>query len=275
MLTSPDKVKEFLLSVQETEKDFNVVFTGKMHKRIDGKYFPNDHTISINDRNFTHASTLLYTAMHEYAHHLQFILRDKTGHNREFWTIFHNLVDTAIEKKLYMPPPRNQTIIEKEKEIKALLLERANIEKRIGWLSRELWEDVEEAGGEIEFEIERELKEDMKTIKDICLISKLDTCGTDYNTEQSIIIAKKGNDAAIAIQQGKTLVQAQTAGKLIEKEDPYEALKKEKEQVVKKIEHLKERKDAIDFRMKQYELEFDKAQKEAEPEPDALDLGGL
>lgn len=275
MLTSPDKVKEFLLSVQETEKDFTVVFTGKIHKKINGQYFFNDHTISINDRNFTHDSTLLYTAMHEYAHHIQFILRDKSGHNREFWTIFHNLVDTAIEKKLYTPPPRNEAIIEKEKEIKALLLERANIEKKIGSLSRELWEEVADAGGAIDYEIERELKEDMKLIKDVCLIAGIAPCGTEYNTEQSIIIGKKGTDAAIAIRDGKTLVQAQTAGKQIEKEDPYERLKKEKAQVVKKIERLKDRKDAIDFRMKQYELEFDKAEKEAIPDLNELNLGGL
>ncbi|MBE3131484.1 MAG: hypothetical protein IMZ54_12325, partial [Acidobacteria bacterium] len=56
---------------------------------------------------------------------------------------------------------------------------------------------------------------------------------------------------------GKTIVQAQTAAMAPEEElDPYEALKKEKEQIAERIVKLEDRKDRVEGRMRQMELRF-------------------
>jgi hypothetical protein len=65
--------------------------------------------IIIHNRNFqadeTGQNLLLYTAIHEYAHHLHACSRGGTlstrAHNSEFWAIFHALLEKAEAKKIY------------------------------------------------------------------------------------------------------------------------------------------------------------------------------
>ncbi len=100
-----DAVKELLLSVEESSLEFSVTFTGKASRKVNGLYKPDTHEILLHNRNFKTDNQLIYTAIHEYTHHL---LNETSGgfatsrvHNTEFWARFHGLLEKAEEKGLY------------------------------------------------------------------------------------------------------------------------------------------------------------------------------
>jgi len=111
-----DQVKEKLLAIEDAPLDFTLVFSGKKSKKVNGLYKPQSREIIIHNRNFntegkgaslddTGKNLLLYTAIHEYAHHLHACSRGGTlsprAHNSEFWAIFHALLEKAEKKKIY------------------------------------------------------------------------------------------------------------------------------------------------------------------------------
>jgi len=104
-----DKVKEKLLAIEDAPLEFSLVFSGKKSKKVNGLYKPQSREIILHNHNFkpdeTGQNLLLYTAIHEYAHHLHACSRGGTlsprAHNSEFWAIFHALLEKAEKKKIY------------------------------------------------------------------------------------------------------------------------------------------------------------------------------
>jgi hypothetical protein len=100
-----DQLVTQLRSIEDTLVDFTVVFTGKQNKRMHGIYKPDTREICINERNFVSDNLLLYTAIHEYAHHLHAVAHGGNlplrSHNSEFMAILHRLLHTAESKGLY------------------------------------------------------------------------------------------------------------------------------------------------------------------------------
>jgi len=109
MSINQDKVKEKLLAIEDAPLEFSLVFSGKKSKKVNGLYKPQSREIIIHNRNFKQdeagQNLLLYTAIHEYAHHLHACSRGGTlsprAHNSEFWAIFHALLEKAEGKKIY------------------------------------------------------------------------------------------------------------------------------------------------------------------------------
>jgi len=101
-----DHVKTRLIEIEEPAEDFSVVFSGRMNKKADGLYYPERKEILIHNGNFTESNQLIYTAIHEYAHHIQFCRADapvsSRAHTVDFWSIFHRLLFTAEEKGIYV-----------------------------------------------------------------------------------------------------------------------------------------------------------------------------
>lgn len=100
-----DQVKELLLALDKNVPDFSVIFSGKKSGKVDGLYYPDRREIIIHNKNFTEDSQLIYTAIHEYAHHLQHarspVPISSRAHTVAFWDILHKLLFAAEEKKLY------------------------------------------------------------------------------------------------------------------------------------------------------------------------------
>ena len=104
-----DFVKEKLLKIEDAPMEFSLVFSGKKSSKVNGLYKPQTREIIIHNRNFkpdeAGQNLLLYTAIHEYAHHLHACSRGGTlsprAHNSEFWAIFHALLEKAESKKIY------------------------------------------------------------------------------------------------------------------------------------------------------------------------------
>jgi hypothetical protein len=107
---SPNDVKQTLLSLEEPKTEFSVIFSGKKSRKVNGLYKSESREIIIQNRNFltengTDENLLLYTAIHEYAHHLHSERRGgklpPRAHGPEFWAIFHELLEKAESKSLY------------------------------------------------------------------------------------------------------------------------------------------------------------------------------
>jgi hypothetical protein len=102
-----DQVKDKLLEIDGEVADFTLIFSGKMSKKVDGLYHPDTHEIIIHNKNFEEDNSLIYTAIHEYAHHIQFTRHAKettprAHHTVLFWNIFHKLLKTAEERGIYI-----------------------------------------------------------------------------------------------------------------------------------------------------------------------------
>jgi hypothetical protein len=106
-----DKIKQMLLDIRESNLDFTVVQSGKESKRVNGLYKPDTHEIILHNKNFKQESQLVYTAIHEYAHHLiaeeQLALNGSSYipnakcHTQAFWALFHELLKIAETKGYY------------------------------------------------------------------------------------------------------------------------------------------------------------------------------
>jgi hypothetical protein len=100
-----DQVKAKLLAIEDAPLEFSLIYSGKKSNKVNGLYKPESREIIIHNRNFTDDNLLLYTAIHEYAHHLHACSRGGTlsvrAHTSEFWAIFHGLLEKAEAKKIY------------------------------------------------------------------------------------------------------------------------------------------------------------------------------
>jgi hypothetical protein len=105
-----DQVKEKLLAIEDAPMEFALIFSGKKSSRVNGLYKPESREIIIHNRNFlgpegSNDNLLLYTAIHEYAHHLHACARGGSlstrAHSSEFWAIFHSLLEKAEAKNIY------------------------------------------------------------------------------------------------------------------------------------------------------------------------------
>jgi hypothetical protein len=100
-----DRVREILLDLEEPKTEFSLIFSGKESSLVNGLYKPQSREIIIHNRNFDSEGQLLYTAIHEYAHHLHCERKGGVSsgraHTNEFWLIFHELLVKAESKGYY------------------------------------------------------------------------------------------------------------------------------------------------------------------------------
>ena len=105
---SNDQIKKVLLSLRKSAHDFTVILSGKKSRKVHGLYKPDTREIIIHNRNFTNDNELMYTAIHEYAHHLQFTTSptpiSARSHTTAFWNLLHTLLFEAEEKGIYTNP---------------------------------------------------------------------------------------------------------------------------------------------------------------------------
>jgi hypothetical protein len=103
-----DQVKETLLSIREAAQDFTVILSGKKSGRVNGLYKPESREIILHNKNFSNDNELMYTAIHEYAHHIQFsgagAPTSARTHTTAFWNLFHGLLFEAEEAGAYKNP---------------------------------------------------------------------------------------------------------------------------------------------------------------------------
>ena len=116
-----EQVIKKLLLLDNSVEDFVVTFSGKTSSKVDGLYKPDIREILIHNKNHADDNQLMYTAIHEFAHHIQFTRSSKPvssrSHTIDFWNILHKLLKKAEELGIY------SNVFEKEDEFKILTKE--------------------------------------------------------------------------------------------------------------------------------------------------------
>ena len=167
-----DEVKKKLLAIEDAPLDFTVVFSGKHSKKVNGLYKPDTREIIIHNRNFTggsggqeaDANLLVYTAIHEYAHHLHACARgwrlSARAHTAEFWAILHGLLEKAEAKGIYKDVFSGSNELEKLTDTirKKYLTENGNLVKELGQLLLKAHDLCSAIGGRYEDYIDRVLR---------------------------------------------------------------------------------------------------------------------
>jgi hypothetical protein len=165
-----DQVKAALLKIEDAPLDFTLIFSGKKSKRVNGLYKPDTREILLHNRNFDDGrggaddNLLLYTAIHEYAHHLHACARggnlSAKAHTAEFWAILHGLLETAEAKGIYKNVFEGSTELTKLTETirEHFLKENGSLVKELGKHLLRAHELCAAAGGRWEDYIDRVLR---------------------------------------------------------------------------------------------------------------------
>jgi hypothetical protein len=163
-----DQIKKALLKVADAPLEFDVILTGKKSRKVNGLYKTETREIILHNRNFTDDAAgenlLLYTAIHEYAHHLHACARGGTlsarAHTSEFWAIFHELLEKAEKKNIYRNVFTDSPELEKLTTLikKEFLEENGNLFKELGKYLIKAREMCEKIGGRFEDYVDRVLR---------------------------------------------------------------------------------------------------------------------
>lgn len=134
-----DQIKALLLELEQPPEDFSVVLTGKRSRKVDGLYRHETRELLIHSRNHKSERELLHTAIHEYAHHLQYcgsaVPISGRVHSSRFWAILHGLLTKAEDKGLYSSPFDGDAELRRvTARIRALNAENGTLMKELGEL---------------------------------------------------------------------------------------------------------------------------------------------
>jgi len=255
-----NQVKEKLLAIEDAPLEFSLVFSGKKSSKVNGLYKPTSREIILHNRNFKQddagQNLLLYTAIHEYAHHLHACSRGGTlsprAHNSEFWSIFHALLEKAETKKIY------QDVFSGSPELLKLTeVIRNKYLKNNGELVKEMGKHLLKAhdlcykiGVRFEDYVDRMLRIPRTAANTAIKMFEYDIAPEVGPDNMRFLAGIRNGDerkaAETALIKGKSpdTVKIQVRGKEKE-EDPVERLEKEKIRLERTIETLNKRLDEV------------------------------
>jgi hypothetical protein len=261
-----EQVKENLLKLHECKEDFTLVFSGKKNGKVNGFYKFATKEIVIHDRNFLNEddetlneNLLMFTAIHELAHHLCRTelgqKNDRAAHNAVFWQTFNDLTDKAEELAIYHPviSENTQELID---EARSISLQIAELQRKQGEVLVKLQEACEKDGLRYEDMVERKAQIAKETERESVRAYQIgeQTNGLGADIQEAAVKARneETRDAIIqAGKEGKSVIQAKQAAKSVPAKAPVEndetaALKKEAGRIKKSIENLTHRLEEIE-----------------------------
>lgn len=254
-----EQIKQMLLQIEESKLEFTVTMTGKESTRVNGLYKPETREILLHNKNFKSDMQLIYTAIHEYTHHLineaqleenggKFPAKGAKVHTADFWAKFHELLEKAEQLGIY------KINLDDYPELKELTENiRTNYVEANGKLMQEFGkllvkahELCEEANIRYEDYLDRILCLPRNTARDITKVAVVPVNpALGFDNMKKVAAIKKPDERASAEQQilgGKT---PDTVRELMKKKasgaDPREKLEKEKNRLEKTIEALQQR----------------------------------
>ncbi|MDR0719463.1 MAG: hypothetical protein LBF78_07490 [Treponema sp.] len=273
-----DEVKEKLLLLHTCAVEFNVLFSGKKSKKVNGIY-KNSRDIVIHNKNFTKDETLFYTAMHELAHHIlvtEYNQKGSRSHTRLFWRTFHDLVDKAESLGIYKQSIDDtaQKLIREARELSCQI---AELQRKLGNVIIKLYEHCQKTGDRPEALLERNAQISRGTSGKAMLAARLDLpkeLGADI---QEAILSERSQENHIEMvkagTEGKTVAQIKRApAARAEKEDEGETerLIKEKGRLMKTIKTLVRRLNDVEKELDQ----LNAARKPPDKAADKINLPG-
>jgi hypothetical protein len=264
-----DGVKEILLSLEKDVPEFKVIFTGKESKRVDGLYKPESREILIHTKNFKDENELLYTAIHEFAHHVHFSRYPeevtRRAHTNRFWNIFHNLLADAEARGIYKSLFDNdKDFIALTKRIRGEFLEKnGSLMKEFGKLLIEALDLCREKHAVFEDYAERVLGMTRGSARTVMKVYALDI-DESLGFENMKVVASIKNpveraEAVDSFKEGKTPPQVrQRIKESRSKPEPTQGrLEAQKKRLEKSISNLREKLENIDRQLEEMNREVD------------------
>ena len=232
--------------------DFSVVFSGKQSKKVNGLYKPDTREILIHNRNFKDDNMLMYTAVHEYAHHMHCCARggklSARAHTAEFWAILHGLLQKAegegVYRNVFADSPELEALTDTIR--KKCLFENGALVKELGKLLMEANKLCAGIGARFEDYVDRVLRIPRVAAKTAMKIYQYNV-NPSMGADNMKIVAGISNDETRTAAEGALLagkspdeVKVQVARKTVA-EDPKERLEKEKARLERTIQTLTKR----------------------------------
>lgn len=257
-----EQVKEKLLEIDSDIEDFSLIFSGKTSRKVNGLYYPERKEIIIHNRNFDDDNLLIYTAIHEFAHHVHHsrsvLPVPAKAHTNEFWIIFQKLLIDAENKGIYKNIFKtNKDFIDLSREIKEnYLLKNADLMKGFGRLLLKAIDLCHVHKVRFEDYVDRELLMARNTA-DIMVKSYTMNINPEIGFDNMKILSRVTDDDERRkfesdILSGKTqeMVKADLS-KNKKSVDTMELLEKERKRIQRTIERLQEKLEQIDEKIKE------------------------
>ena len=257
-----DQVKDILLQLDGEVEEFSLLFSGKTSKKVNGLYKPDIREIIIHNKNFSKDGELIYTAIHEFAHHVHMtrsaVPVGPRAHTREFRAIFHGLLARAESMGLYSNP------VAQEGELAALagrikrdyLSQHGKLIKDFGKVLIEAQRLCMKYNTRFEDFCERSLAIDKSTAMSMMRIAQLDVNpDIGYENMKTVAGIRKGSDRkaaeeAFAAGESPDLVKTRFQPAPVQQDkDPRKVLEAERKRIARTLERLQERLREIDDRL--------------------------
>ncbi len=257
-----DQVKDRLLQIKDDVEEFSLIFSGKQSKKAHGLYHPETREIIIHNRNFTDENALMYTAIHEFAHHVHFTTSavpvGPRAHNREFRSILHALLADAERAGVYGNPfrtdPEFASLTQRLRE--DFLAPNGTLVKSFGAALLEAQELCTRKGARFEDYLERELALDKSTAFTMMKISSFDLDPSIGHQNMAMVAQipngdrrREAEQAFLAGQSPDTVKTQVIAPSARTPEDPVDKLVKERSRIEKTISNLQMRLEEIEHRL--------------------------
>ncbi|MDR1970720.1 MAG: hypothetical protein LBQ46_02250 [Treponema sp.] len=255
-----DQVKAKLLDIQDAPLEFSVIFSGKQSRKVNGLYKPETREIILHNKNFNDDNQLLYTAIHEYAHHLHACRRggslSSRAHSCEFWAIFHGLLETAEQKKIYRDVFRDSAELSELTELikKKYLLENGSLVKELGMQLLRAHELCTAAGARFEDYVDRILRIPRIAADMAIKMHQYDLDPQVGADNMRFLAGIRNDDQRLAAEQA--LIKGKSpdtvrSGIRGEEEDPQLRLAKEKQRLERTIASLTRRLEEVNRELEQ------------------------
>ncbi|MCL2008525.1 MAG: hypothetical protein FWG77_10620 [Treponema sp.] len=255
-----DEVKEKLLAIEDAPLDFSVIFTGKKSKKVNGLYKPDLREILIHNKNFgidePGKNLLLYTGIHEYAHHLHSCSKGgrhlARAHTAEFWAILHDLLEKAEQKNIYKNVFSDSKDLEELTQLirKKYLSENGSLVKELGKLLLKARSLCLEIGGRYEDYIDRVLciprQAASLAVKMHQFELNPETGADNMRFLAAIGNEEKRSEAEKSLLSGKSPDSVRIALREKDEGDRMSKLEKEKNRLERTIASLKKRLDEVE-----------------------------
>lgn len=261
-----EKIKSILLELEEAAIDFSVIQTGKESKRVNGFYKPDTHEIFLHNKNFKSDNMLIYTAVHEYTHHLITIEKQENDpsygkpckvHTQGFWAKFGQLLQLAESKGYYSIGWENiPELKELTEDIKTnYLAKNGQLMQEFGKKLARAFDLCNEADIRYEDYIDRVLCLPRNAAKDIRKVAAVEVNPSIGFENMKVVASVKKKDDRVALEQqfvegGKSPASVremmkQQAAKA-RGDDPKVKLEREKSRLEKTIAQLTQRLEYVE-----------------------------
>jgi hypothetical protein len=262
MAMNQDMVKEKLDKLHNSTVTYTVIFSGKKSNKVNGLYKPLTCEIIIHNKNFVRdgeldENNLMFTAIHEVAHHVVHTVHGKKGgraHTALFWSTFYDLLDKSESLGIYHAEidTETQQLIDEARDIS---IEIAGLQRKLGGVLVRLEDVCQQTGLRREDLFERKAQIAKQTAKVAIAAYNMNEegLGVDLQTEA----AKQKDDDKRSIilgtgREGKAIVQAKSATTAPARNpDETVSLIKEKRRIERTIESLTHRLEELNEQLKE------------------------